>query len=300
MRFFISFLILFTSYFSMADLKPLDDATMSDLDGAGLAFVLEDFVYDASSAEVSIKDVVGVDKINVESLYIMGEGSNKGANQTAITLGRLEDPYSFDVDKIDSETGLVLNFPSIGLNSREKADVGVKFKFSLSGKTDIVDMSATGFSLNGSRIRLWGNSSDTLGDLRLRLRSDTLDTLTCDNGAANCNSDGERNSHTVYLTGVAADLFLGSGTRQPLNFSIKSDGNFVFELKAITLADVNAGVYTPGNANYIDKSRVSINNLNFGGSRPSTAGTPQGGANLGRTAIDGLRFQYLRVESYDL
>ncbi|MBW4936557.1 hypothetical protein KZO34_17990 [Marinobacter sp. F4206] len=89
---------------------------MSNIDGAGIGFVLENFKFshgtdepDASGAQGRIFRIGGIKStdgrevdITVNHLYISGAGSNYGENLSPVNLGRLVNPWSIDI--VDGNT----------------------------------------------------------------------------------------------------------------------------------------------------------------------------------------------------
>lgn len=106
------FLVLVLSTFSVAaDLEGLTETELSEIDGAGIGIVLEDFKFshgtdapDANGSQARIfkldgmKSTDGRDvEIVVNHLYISGSGSHYGQSLSPVNLGRLVNPYSIDV-----------------------------------------------------------------------------------------------------------------------------------------------------------------------------------------------------------
>lgn len=265
---------------SQAELSSLNDSELAAVDGEGISFVLEDYVYDASDATVTIKDISGTDQITVEKLYIMGSGSNKGTTKQAITLGRLENPFSLDIVDVEGGSNKALSFKFPDFVANRGGDFGITNKFTLStGRTDVLEMSATDFSLDGSEIRLWGDGSETFGDLQLRIHADTiqLKNRSCATSSCDIATGGEY----INLTNVDADLRIGYGDVFPANFSVTTDGNFRLKATGLTSSNYAAYYATP-------KSYVTIDNFNFGGT------------NLGKQTTTGIRLQYLDLQSHDI
>jgi len=96
---------------ALAELKGLSESEMSEIDGAGVGVVLENFKFShgtdqpgagGNNARVfkigGIKSTSGQDvDITVNRLYISGANSNYGDNLTAVNLGRLINPWRIDV-----------------------------------------------------------------------------------------------------------------------------------------------------------------------------------------------------------
>lgn len=115
-----------------AELQDLTDSELSDIDGAGIGIVLEDFKFshgtdepdaDGNQARIfkigGIKSTDGRDvEIVVNHLYISGSGSNYGQSLSPVNLGRLVNPYSIDVidgDTIGIDNRAVLEFAAPAL-----------------------------------------------------------------------------------------------------------------------------------------------------------------------------------------
>lgn len=118
-----SFSMLAMSGATNAELASLTDGELSDVDGAGIGLVFEDFVFDArtdASAGQSfkitgIKDSTGTQdvEITVSQLYIANTGSNYGENLSGVNLGRLVNPYEIELvdgDDIGIDDTAVLQF----------------------------------------------------------------------------------------------------------------------------------------------------------------------------------------------
>lgn len=106
-----------------AELASLSDGELSDVDGAGIGLVFEDFVFDARTDTASgqsfkitgIKDSTGTKDvaITVSQLYIANSGSNYGENLSGVNLGRLVNPYEIELvdgDDIGIQDKAVLQF----------------------------------------------------------------------------------------------------------------------------------------------------------------------------------------------
>ncbi|EON90566.1 hypothetical protein MARLIPOL_18075 [Marinobacter lipolyticus SM19] len=99
-----------------SELESMNDAELSEVDGAGLGIVLEAFKFshgtdvpDASGDQARIFKIGGITStdgrdvdITVNHLYISGSGSNYGRNLGPVNLGRLINPYRIDV--VDGNT----------------------------------------------------------------------------------------------------------------------------------------------------------------------------------------------------
>lgn len=281
-----------------AELNILDDNELAAVDGEGVNFVLEDYVYDASEAAVTIKEISGTEKIEIEDLYVMGAGSNQGADKTPITLGLLENPFNLNITDIQggSNSGLVFSFP--GDQDRQGADLGIRTRFKVvgnsrvpNGSLDVLNVSATDASLHGSNFRLWGDGTETLGDMRIRLRIDEIiiRSASCSGLSTNCSADSTL-VKPYSISGIGTDLQLGFGDVFPVNFSVTTNGHF--RIKATGLNSSNYQAYYDSS---VAKSFIYIDNITL----QATSRFPTS-VNLGQSYISGIRLQYLDVQSHDL
>jgi len=93
---------------ALADLQPLDDATLGNVDGEGIGLVWEDFAFEAGedldpNNRLSISDLVNDQGqpvvLSVSRFYIAGDNSNEGSNVigNTVNLGRLNNPYNIEL-----------------------------------------------------------------------------------------------------------------------------------------------------------------------------------------------------------
>lgn len=102
--------------FSVAELQQLGEAEMSEIDGAGIGLVLDNFTFSHGTDQVDsagnqsrifkisgIKSTDGRDvDITVNHLYVAGASTGYGENLTPVNLGRLVNPWRIDV--VDGNT----------------------------------------------------------------------------------------------------------------------------------------------------------------------------------------------------
>lgn len=130
-----------------ADMKGLSEAEMSEIDGAGLGIVLEDFKFshgtdapDANGNQARIFKLGGIRstdgrdvEIVVNQLYISGSGSQYGQSLSPVNLGRLVNPYTIDV--IDGNT--------VGIRDRAVLEIAAPSLVDPSAGFDCMSRSAT-------------------------------------------------------------------------------------------------------------------------------------------------------------
>mgnify|MGYP000158443615 CR=1 FL=1 len=102
--------------YASAEMTSLSDNDLSEVDGAGIGLVMDDFVFshgnDAASEKVfkisGLNDSDGnAVSINVNQLYIARSGSNHGTTLNPVNLGRLTNPFEIDLlDGNDADVGL--------------------------------------------------------------------------------------------------------------------------------------------------------------------------------------------------
>ncbi|MGP0172428.1 hypothetical protein ACSVIJ_11125 [Pseudomonas sp. NCHU5208] len=82
-------------------MQSLDDAELSQVNGAGVGFFLDDFYYDQGSATAQLSDIKDSQgnpiTVDIERSYVKGEGSQRGALDTPARLGTPLHPFSLRV-----------------------------------------------------------------------------------------------------------------------------------------------------------------------------------------------------------
>ncbi len=362
-----------------ADMQALDDSELSQVDGAGIGFVLDGIVFDATQASITINDITNGSgqnvPISVKEFYMAASGSNKGSTLNPANVGRLPYPFALTLAKGEDlrtyteswslqskqvttgnttrtvhfwgPTGvpqwaqttpsersvLELTFPALmtsggnpcvagfagaGSNcssrASEKVDLGIRYDFQVAaGRTDVLNFDIGELAMDGSYLRLWGDSarSQLVGEARLNIYAKTIELMSCAAGTTNCATAAEQAARTIYLTNSYANVSLGYGKSQPLLFDVSSNGQFVLELpnpvkdpsNPTANVDTRSGIGQQRAADFYanaPRTNIVIDNLNAGGTRPGAGQVPTGGYNFGRNEIRGLSFNYLKVSSYDL
>ena len=96
--------------FASAELSALSDNDLSEVDGAGIGLVMEDFAFSHghNTSEGKVFKITGLTdsdgnpvNINVNQMYIARSGSDYGAVLDGVNLGRLTNPY--EIDLIDGD-----------------------------------------------------------------------------------------------------------------------------------------------------------------------------------------------------
>jgi hypothetical protein len=187
--------------YASAEMTSLSDNDLSEVDGAGIGLVMDDFVFshgnDAANGKVfkisGLNDSDGSPvSINVNQLYIARSGSNYGTTLDPVNLGRLSNP--FEINLLDGN--------DVGIDDKAVLQFAAPTK---------VDVAGTGFSC----------INPALGE-----------------GSGDCSS---RPAYTATSEGVwengerpdmGLELEIATATSGPknLNFNVKSavfDGSYV-------------------------------------------------------------------------
>ena len=131
----------FVSMSTLAEMKSLSDNDLSEVDGAGIGLVMDDFVFSHGHnlAEDKVFRITGIKSkdneevtINVNQLYVARSGSNYGANLEGVNLGRLTNPY--EIDLIDGE--------DIGLDGQAVLQLSAPTKVAQADGYDCLDTNA--------------------------------------------------------------------------------------------------------------------------------------------------------------
>jgi len=127
--------------FVNAELTSLSDNDLSEVDGAGIGLVMDDFVFSHGNDTANDKTfkISGLTNsngdavtVNVNQLYIARSGSNYGTNLEGVNLGRLDNPYEIDI----------LDGDSIGLTGEAVLQISTSKKVDLADGYDCLDVSA--------------------------------------------------------------------------------------------------------------------------------------------------------------
>jgi len=184
--------------YASAEMTSLSDNDLSEVDGAGIGFVMDDFVFshgnDAANGKIfkisGLNDSDGnAVSINVNQLYIARSGSDYGSILDPVNLGRLSNP--FEIDLLDG------NDLDVGVTDKAVLQLAAPTK---------VDVEGTGYSCTDPTKGV--NSGDC---------SSRPSSLEWENG--------ERPD-----MGLELEITTNSGGPKNLNFNVKSavfDGSYL-------------------------------------------------------------------------
>ena len=305
--------MVFLTNACLADLEMISDSGLSDIDGAGIGIVLEDFVYNAGESingggtfEISglqtsnDEDVT----IGISQFYIAGSGSNRGANviDNPVNIGRLVNPFNLELRDgkdfgVTDKAVFEFSAPTKINGSRltERPDLGVRFDLDIAGtRYQSLENHIKSLSIDGSYIRLWGGDGHMEGELALNIFTPEIEFFACDSVGSNC---GE----SVSFTDVSIEIQLGHGEFQPVTFEVADTGNFVFEVGSLegkcSSLNGSGGCNSGANTGYTELTEYYTS-----GPKSNTyiGEVSVGGQSFGSTTISNLQIQYLEVKSHDL
>lgn len=306
--YYILFLLLPFNCFSA--LSALDDERLSQVDGAGIGLVLENFSYNTGKDidpdgvfEISgLSNSAGQDVvISVSQFYVAGSGSNEGANVegTPVNIGRLIDPYTIELvdgDDIGISDKAVLQFAtSSSSRSSELIDIGNVFDVNVNGsQSQSLEIHWKDLNIDSSVFRFWAGTGRMEGEINLSLIADELTFFACESSGNNC---GNR----INFEDLNVNLKFGDGSYQPVTYNVLNNGHFTFEIESLQGKCQTHSGSTPGGCSggaerdrmieFYDngpESNIYINNVVVGGT------------SFGSNTISGFEVQYLKVTSHDL
>lgn len=268
--FLVGCLGLFGYQTANAELESLTETELSEVDGAGIGVVLEDFMFahgtDVENGSIfkigGLKSTDGRDvEVVVNKLYIAGANSKYGESLSPVNLGRLINPYKIDV--IDGN--------SIGIDDKAVLEFAAPAMMAATEGFDCMSASAVAGSgtcssrpssesyVNGERPDIGLQMNVAVGDDRsaninihaksavidgsyLRLWGDNerrqmvgqfkLNFYTPELSINACEQDGSTCGSRILMQDFALGLALGN-TLQPMFFDVDGAGNFVVEVASI-------------------------------------------------------------------
>ncbi len=296
--FVAALLILFFPFFVQAELLPLSDEALHQVNGQSssvLSYTLDN--YSAASEDFYLE--LGFDSgvpTEFSKLSLVGSSSSGYFNSTnGFTIGSRSDPFTLTLQEeiftdrfnhTNAATSLVYAFP-IG-HYRDELDSSIDSTFNLTTLMSLTHLSGNelhtwlslkGVSLDNTYTKFWVDPSSGLsisGLINLR-----VDQFVADANNIKTNEPGFDTSSQWVIDNLELDLPLGNTLYQPLNIDIDDDLNLILELKAIDLASAEAFY----NA---DKGNLYVDNITMNGYES------------GAIEIEGIQLQYLKVTTHDL
>ena len=257
---------------SFAEMTSLSDHDLSEVDGQGIGFVMEDFVFshgnDASQGNTfritGLTNEAGAPvTVNVNQLYIARSGSNYGSTLEGVNLGRLDNPY--EISLLDGATVGLPGESVLELAAPEKLAAGTGYdcldSAAVAGSGDCSSRPSSATWVNGERpdmglelelsVGAYGPKnlnfhveSAVFDGSYLRLWGDEsvnkmaaefrLNFYTPELEISTCDKSNEACGAAVKMKGFAMELALGN-TFQPLYIGADAlDGGLTIEIAKIT------------------------------------------------------------------
>lgn len=329
---------LLAAPFAHAEMTALDDEQLSDVQGAGIGFVLDSAMVDGNKATIAINGVTNTATgqnvpITVKELYVAATGSNKGSTLAPVTLGRLNFPFKLNLAK-----GSVLTaarrraggqhlaghrgrdragFPQPGERRRRPAvhrwlrrcrqqllepgqrKVDAGIRFDFGVTSTRTDV----LNLDFSELAMDGSYLRFWG---ANARSQLVGEMRLNLYAKTFEimSCGAGSPSCVSAAEQAARTVYLTNAYASVALGYGKSQPLLFSVTADGNFTFELPKLTLANAAdfYANAPRTSlvIENLNIGGTRPGYGQVPTGGYNMGRNEISGLSFNYLKVTSHNL
>ncbi|HHW2737668.1 TPA: hypothetical protein ACUUCP_004869 [Pseudomonas aeruginosa] len=330
---------LLAAPFAHAEMTALDDEQLSDVQGAGIGFVLDSAMVDGNKATIAINGVTNTATgqnvpITVKELYVAATGSNKGSTLAPVTLGRLNFPFKLSLAKgsvlttqlddgrvvstlPDTADVIELAFPSLVSGAGGQpciagyADAGSNCSSRASEKVDAgirFDFGVTStrtdvLNLDFSELAMDGSYLRFWG---ANARSQLVGEMRLNLYAKTFEimSCGAGSPSCVSAAEQAARTVYLTNAYASVALGYGKSQPLLFSVTADGNFTFELPKLTLANAAdfYANAPRTSlvIENLNIGGTRPGYGQVPTGGYNMGRNEISGLSFNYLKVTSHNL
>ncbi|MDK2350888.1 MULTISPECIES: hypothetical protein [Pseudomonas aeruginosa group] len=330
---------LLAAPFTHAEMTALDDEQLSDVQGAGIGFVLDNAMLDGNKATVAINGVTNTSTgqnvpITVKELYLAATGSDKGSALAPVTLGRLNFPFKLNLAKgsvlttqlddgrlvstlPDNADVIELAFPSLvngaggqpciagyaGAGSNCSSRAGEKVDAGIRFDFGVTSTRTDVLNLDFSELAMDGSYLRFWG---ANARSQLVGEMRLNLYAKTFEimSCGAGSPSCVSAAEQAARTVYLTNAYASVALGYGKSQPLLFSVTADGNFTFELPKLTLANAAdfYANAPRTSlvIENLNIGGTRPGYGQVPTGGYDMGRNEISGLSFNYLKVTSHNL
>ncbi|MBH9342322.1 hypothetical protein I5K76_11000 [Pseudomonas aeruginosa] len=330
---------LLAAPFAHAEMTALDDEQLSDVQGAGIGFVLDNAMLDGNKATVAINGVTNTSTgqnvpITGKELYLAATGSDKGSALAPVTLGRLNFPFKLNLAKgsvltpqlddgrlvstlPDNADVIELAFPSLvngaggqpciagyaGAGSNCSSRAGEKVDAGIRFDFGVTSTRTDVLNLDFSELAMDGSYLRFWG---ANARSQLVGEMRLNLYAKTFEimSCGAGSPSCVSAAEQAARTVYLTNAYASVALGYGKSQPLLFSVTADGNFTFELPKLTLANAAdfYANAPRTSlvIENLNIGGTRPGYGQVPTGGYDMGRNEISGLSFNYLKVTSHNL
>lgn len=290
-------IVLLTSTSAYAELTPMDDASLSAIEGQNgnaIGLVWDDVYVTGKDAKLTLDFDSDIPLVFSDFYWIGHDSDRSGDNVYGGNVGSYNDPYFFNVqdDSVTLKDGttlqnstLIAAFPEgdykteAGNPDAGKMDLGMLMTLEhASGNTDETWLLFNGMDLDSTYLKLWAPDGGGLAmSGELNFHADELIFQTASvNGAPsdNLNTAWRINDFDLYVP-------LGNSLYQPVTLEADEDQQIVFEIAAINTNTAEQFYTEP--TGHLTAGNIQINDWDSG-----------------RSYIDGIQIQHLRVQTHDL
>lgn len=323
-----------------AELQSLSEAELSNVGGAGIGLVLEDFRFehgtDVQNGRIfkigGLKSTDGRDvEIVVNKLYIGGSGSNYGEDLGTVNLGRLVNPFRIDV--VDGNTIGVTDKAVLEFAAPSLVDATEGFdcmgESAVAGSGTCSSRPAGAEFGNGERADIGMQMNVAVGtdrsaNLNIHARSAVIDgsylRLWGDNDRRQlvgqfklnfytpelsinaCSQDGSSCGSRITMKNFALELALGNEL-QPMFMDVDGGGNFLVEVAAIQQPQPGE-IGSDGLRDSSDPATWDFYNDYYTNpdyrSNLTIGNLSVGDRDFGSARIQGMLIQHLKIQTKDL
>jgi|GEM_PF-6904623 len=322
--FLIAILGSFPAY---ALLVPIGEQELAEIDGGSIGLILNDI---SLSSEIDSSNVGSISleaeglqngptgSLFIDKLYLVGEGASPHSVDAGngATFGSISDPFEISIisknylnyvdTNVVTQTKALINlaFPA---NSVKDADIGLRLttrapiKNTTAVSSDVNWLRLKGFNANGSYLQLWADKDIGFAAAgRIKLHADSFShSLRSTNGGVDPDFDSVQGQESGFRIegGIDIDLPLGRPFYQPIQISIGKEFSIARNPSGPDTIVQGLTVELPKIPN---KKTIYDDFYAAPKGRIEIQGTYIGNHFLGRSVVDGIQIQHLKVTTREL
>lgn len=292
---YILFLIAFGSIKATAELTPIDDSLLSNVDGqngAAIGFIWDNVYAVGEDVKLTLDFDSGIPLVFTDFYWVGHDSARKGDSIYGGNVGSHDDPYFLNIqeESVTLEDGntltgttLVSAFPEGSYKGGNldvgKMDLGALMTLKhASGNTDETWLLFNGMFLDGTYLKFWSPAGGGLamsGEIKFHADELIFQTATV-NGAPSNNPNS-----SWKILGFDLYLPIGQSLYQPASLTISEDQQIVFEIAPVN-NNTKAAFYAAPTGSIVAKN-ITLNDWN-----------------AGKSYIEGIQIQHLKVQTHDL
>jgi len=288
-------LIIFIPLSTLAELIPIDDSGLSNVDGQNgpaIGFIWDDVYATGENIKLTLDFDSGIPLVFTDFYWVGHDSARKGDTVYGGNVGSYDDPFFLNIQEESitltdgenlSRTTLVTAFPEGTYKGSDldagKMDLGALMTLEhASGNTDETWLLFNGMHLDGTYLKSWAPEGGGLamsGELNFHADELTFQTATVNAAPSN-------NSNTAWqITGFDLYLPIGQTLYQPATLTISEEQQVIFEIAAVNSNTAAAFYAAPTGS--VRAENISLNDWN-----------------AGTSYIEGIQLQHLKVQTHDL